>query len=205
MSSQQVVRLRTQTGQRQLSRSSPPAVAAWVGLFAPEPTREPSREGKHAVLGEQRDNIYGNALILKQLFHLIRRQQDPRSATHHQDDACTLHFLGERADTAYRMVSVELHPLDRYTRSCCFVLHELQKIVRLFDVFPQRASVWPLWKTDQRQDHQCGTETARKCECNGNGRHVDSMGEREQQTYHDHHHFQNAVSPQWRSGCQSLR
>ena len=100
-------------------------------------------------------------MILKQLFHLMRGKQDPRSATHNKDDACTLHFLGERADTAYRMVRAKLNPLNRHIRSCSFVLHELQEIVRLLDIFPSWASVWLLWKTNQRQDDQRGAQIVR--------------------------------------------
>jgi len=63
-------------------------------------------------------------LILQQLFHLMRRQQDPRSTTHNKDDARTDHFLSERADTAYRIACVELNALNSHTRSGRFVMHE---------------------------------------------------------------------------------
>ncbi len=69
--------------------------------------------------------MQGHAFILKQLFHLIRGKQDPRSTTHNKDDAHTDHFLSERSDTAYRIECVNLNALNRHTRSCRFVVHEL--------------------------------------------------------------------------------
>jgi hypothetical protein len=147
-------------------------------------------------------------LVLQQLFHLMRRKQDPCSATDNKDDARTLHFPGEGANTAYRMVGIKLHPLNRYTRSCCFVLHALQEIVRLLDIFPAWAPVWPLWKANQRQDDQRGTEAVRERQGLGNGRYINSMGERKQQTRHDHHHFKipaGVLCSEARPHCGTLR
>src|SRR5437660_524278 len=48
---------------------------------------------------------------------------------------------------------------------------------------------------DQWQDHQCGIKTVRQREGCGNGRPLDRMGARKQQTRHDHHHYPLPVSP----------
>ena len=77
----------------------------------------------------ERDNIERKAIVLQELLDLTCCEQHSSPTMHKEQDACTFHFLSERADTAHGMVGIQLDALNRHALSCRFVLHEFQKIV----------------------------------------------------------------------------
>src|SRR5690242_17704172 len=93
-----------------------------------EPTSEPSREGNAALTLGQRDDIQWNVFLLEELLHLTRREKHPCTSMHKEQDACTLHFLSEGADSAHRMMCVQFNAHDGHPLPCRFVMHEFQKI-----------------------------------------------------------------------------
>jgi hypothetical protein len=77
---------------------------------------------------KQRDDIQRKVPILEELLHLTRCEQYTGPTTYEEQDAGTLHFPREIADTAHRMVGVQLNVLNGYALFCCSLMDKDQKI-----------------------------------------------------------------------------